>query len=75
MGSLSIGHWLIVLLVVVLVFGTKKLRNIGSDLGGALRDFRKGMNEPDQAPNPQLKADPAVHTTPVDSESKQSKVE
>ncbi len=37
MGSLSIWHWLIVLLVVVLIFGTKKLRNIGSDLGGAVQ--------------------------------------
>jgi sec-independent protein translocase protein TatA len=43
MGSLSIWHWLIVLLVVVLIFGTKKLRNIGSDLGGAVRGFKDGM--------------------------------
>ena len=43
MGSLSIWHWLIVLLVVVLVFGTKKLRNIGSDLGGAVKGFKDGM--------------------------------
>ncbi|MBU1424521.1 MAG: Sec-independent protein translocase subunit TatA [Gammaproteobacteria bacterium] len=45
MGSFSIWHWLIVLLVVVLVFGTKKLRNIGSDLGGAVKGFRDGMKE------------------------------
>jgi sec-independent protein translocase protein TatA len=44
MGSLSIWHWLIVLLVVVLIFGTKKLRNIGSDLGGAVKDFKEGMS-------------------------------
>ncbi len=43
MGSLSIWHWLIVLLVVTLVFGTKKLRNIGSDLGGAVKGFKEGM--------------------------------
>jgi sec-independent protein translocase protein TatA len=43
MGSFSIWHWLIVLLVVVLVFGTKKLRNIGSDLGGAVKGFKEGM--------------------------------
>lgn len=43
MGSLSIWHWLIVLLVVVLVFGTKKLRNIGADLGGAVKGFKEGM--------------------------------
>lgn len=43
MGSLSIWHWLIVLLVVVLVFGTKKLRNLGTDLGSAVRGFKEGM--------------------------------
>jgi len=43
MGGLSIWHWLIVLLVVVLVFGTSKLRNIGKDLGGAVRGFKEGM--------------------------------
>ena len=48
MGGLSIWHWLIVLLVVVLIFGTKKLRNIGQDLGGAVKGFKdgvKGANE------------------------------
>ena len=43
MGSFSIWHWLIVLLVVVLVFGTKKLKNIGSDLGGAVKGFKEGL--------------------------------
>lgn len=43
MGSFSIWHWLIVLLVVVLIFGTKKLRNIGSDLGNAVRGFKDGV--------------------------------
>jgi sec-independent protein translocase protein TatA len=43
MGGLSIWHWLIVLLVVVLIFGTKKLTNIGKDLGGAVRGFKEGM--------------------------------
>jgi sec-independent protein translocase protein TatA len=50
MGSLSIWHWLIVLLVVVLVFGTKKLKNIGSDLGGAVKGFKDGMKEGGQSP-------------------------
>jgi sec-independent protein translocase protein TatA len=45
MGSFSIWHWLIVLLVVILVFGTKKLRNIGSDLGGAVKGFKEGVRE------------------------------
>jgi sec-independent protein translocase protein TatA len=45
MGSWSIWHWLIVLVIVMLVFGTKKLRNIGSDLGGAIKGFKDGMKE------------------------------
>ncbi len=45
MGSLSIWHWLIVLLIVVMVFGTKKLKNMGSDLGGAVKGFKDGMKE------------------------------
>ena len=45
MGSFSIWHWLIVLVIVMLVFGTKKLRNIGSDLGGAVRGFKEGVKE------------------------------
>ena len=45
MGSLSILHWLIVLVIVILVFGTKKLRNIGEDLGGAVKGFKQGMKE------------------------------
>jgi sec-independent protein translocase protein TatA len=57
MGSFSIWHWLIVLLIVVLVFGTKKLRNIGEDLGGAVKGFKDGMKGNDEAPKP---ADPKV---------------
>ena len=48
MGSFSIWHWLIVLAVVALVFGTKKLGSIGSDLGSALRGFKKAMSEGDK---------------------------
>jgi sec-independent protein translocase protein TatA len=47
MGSLSIWHWLIVLVVIVLIFGTKKLRNVGSDLGGAVKGFKEGMRSDD----------------------------
>ena len=43
MGSFSIWHWLIVLLVVILIFGTKKLRNLGTDLGSAVKGFKDGM--------------------------------
>ena len=45
MGSFSIWHWLIVLLIVVMVFGTKKLKNIGQDLGGAVKGFKEGMRD------------------------------
>jgi sec-independent protein translocase protein TatA len=45
MGTFSIWHWLIVLLIVVMVFGTKKLRNMGSDLGGAVKGFKDGVKD------------------------------
>lgn len=45
MGTWSIWHWLVVLLIIVLVFGTKKLRNIGADLGSAVKGFKEGMKE------------------------------
>ena len=53
MGSFSIWHWLIVLVVVVLIFGTKKLRNLGTDLGGAVRGFKEGMKTEEDAARPQ----------------------
>ena len=61
MGGFSIWHWLIVLLVVVLLFGTKKLRNVGSDLGSAIRSFRKGLQE-DESADKKLD-DASVHDT------------
>lgn len=45
MGSFSVWHWLIVLVIVVLVFGTGKLKNMGKDLGGAIKGFKEGMRE------------------------------
>ena len=45
MGSLSIWHWLIVLVIIALIFGTKKLRNVGEDLGGAVKGFKKGIKD------------------------------
>ena len=47
MGTFSIWHWLVVLAIVLLIFGTKKLRNVGSDLGGAIRNFKQSMKEGD----------------------------
>ncbi len=50
MGSLGIWHWLIVLLIIVLIFGTKKLGNIGRDLGSAVKGFKEGMKSEDETP-------------------------
>ncbi len=75
MGSFSIWHWLIVLLIVVMVFGTKKLKNLGSDLGGAVKGFKDGMKdgasaeEMPAAPAAQVSA-PAADKTTIDVEAK-----
>ncbi len=62
MGTFSIWHWLIVLLIVVLVFGTKKLRNLGSDLGGAVKGFREGVKsaEEEELSSPARQADSRI---------------
>ena len=71
MGGLSIGHWILVLVIVLVIFGTKRLRNIGSDLGGAMRDFKKGLSGGDEQPPPQqLKADAPVTPAPAATEEK-----
>lgn len=59
MGSFSIWHWLIVLLIVIMVFGTKKLKNIGGDLGGAVKGFKDGMKEGGTAPTEEKPAAPS----------------
>ena len=77
MGSLSIWHWLIVLLIVVMVFGTKKLKNIGSDLGGAVKGFKDGMKDGNAAastetPSAQVSnGATAPEKTTIDVEAKQ----
>jgi sec-independent protein translocase protein TatA len=66
MGSFSIWHWLIVLLIVVMVFGTKKLKNIGSDLGGAVKGFKDGIKDGGAAPDAkaaETPTTPAAHVT------------
>jgi sec-independent protein translocase protein TatA len=76
MGSFSIWHWLIVLAIVVLVFGTKKLKNMGSDLGGAVKGFKDGMKDGSgnaadpAAPNQQVTANKATDPNTVDVEAK-----
>jgi sec-independent protein translocase protein TatA len=69
MGSFSIWHWLIVLVVVLLIFGTKKLRNIGSDLGGAVKGFKEGMK--DETPKIDEKADEGGRTIDAEVKDKQ----
>lgn len=68
MGSFSIWHWLIVLVVVLLIFGTKKLRNIGSDLGGAVKGFKQGMKE--ESPQIGDNAESSGHTIDVEVKDK-----
>ena len=71
MGFDSIWHWLILLVVVLLIFGTKKLKNIGSDLGGAVKGFKDGMREGSaDAPPPQVPNAPARDANTVDVETK-----
>jgi sec-independent protein translocase protein TatA len=74
MGSFSIWHWLIVLLVVILIFGTKKLTNIGKDLGGAVKGFKDGMKDgtadAPASPNQQVTANKASDPNTVDVDAK-----
>jgi sec-independent protein translocase protein TatA len=75
MGSFSIWHWLIVLLIVVLVFGTKKLKNIGTDLGGAVKGFKDGVRDGGTPPDPavppaQVNTTRAADANTVDVEAK-----
>jgi sec-independent protein translocase protein TatA len=69
MGSFSIWHWLIVLVIVMLVFGTKKLRNIGQDLGGAVKGFKDGM-KPGEEPQEQIQQTAAAAEKTVDVHAK-----
>jgi len=77
MGSLSIWHWLIVLLVVVMIFGTKKLRNMGSDLGGAVKGFKDGMKDGAASadtpvgPNAQVTGNTTADKSTIDVEARQ----
>lgn len=70
MGSLSIWHWLIVLVIVVLIFGTKKLKNIGEDLGGAVKGFKEGMREGDKAGDPKPTQQVTGQTIDVEAKEK-----
>lgn len=73
MGTFSIWHWLIVLVIVMLVFGTKKLKNIGSDLGGAVKGFKEGMRDASSDENAGAAkiAEAPKSTTTIDVEAKE----
>ena len=62
LGLDSIWHWLIVLVIVMLVFGTKKLRNIGTDLGGAVKGFKEGMRAGTTEKDPEAQQQTSGHT-------------
>jgi len=68
MGGLSIWHWLIVLVIVLVVFGTKKLRNIGGDLGGAVKSFKEAVKEEEK---PQSKIEVATGGQTIEGEIKE----
>ncbi|HEY8353407.1 MAG TPA: Sec-independent protein translocase subunit TatA [Methylophilaceae bacterium] len=65
MGTFSIWHWLIVLVIVALVFGTKKLRNVGGDVGEAVKNFKRAVNEGNAAPI----IDGTAHAANIEQES------
>ena len=70
MGGLSIWHWLIVLVIVLLIFGTKKLRNIGEDLGGAVKGFKEGIKDGAKS-EPASGAPPVADKTVIDIEARE----
>ena len=76
MGSFSIWHWVIVLVIVLLIFGTKKLRNMGADLGGAVKGFKDGMKTGSESgsdplpPSQQVGSSKAKDGNTVDVEAK-----
>ncbi|HWV18918.1 MAG TPA: Sec-independent protein translocase subunit TatA [Rhodocyclaceae bacterium] len=72
MGSFSIWHWLIVLLIVVLLFGTSKLKNMGKDLGGAVKGFKDGMKEASAEDKPTDSSAQVGQT--IEGEAKRDKV-
>ncbi len=73
MGSFSIWHWLIVLVIVALVFGTKKLRNVGEDLGGAVKGFKKGMKDASSEDAPESVTQRVETGETIDVQAKEKK--
>jgi sec-independent protein translocase protein TatA len=75
MGSFSIWHWLVVLLIVVMVFGTKKLKNIGSDLGGAVKGFKDGIKNGGEAEKDAAAAAAAPASQVVDASAAKTTID
>ncbi len=71
MGSFSIWHWLIVLVIVMLVFGTKKLGNMGSDLGKAVKGFKDGVKGEEEKPVAQSTPSQVADKTTIDVDAKE----
>ena len=75
MGSMSIWHWVIVLVVVMLIFGTKKLGNMGSDLGKAVKGFKDGVKSDEDKANPANPANPAAPGQPTQQVADKSTID
>jgi len=74
MGSFSIWHWLVVLAIVLLIFGTKKLRNVGSDLGGAIKSFKDSMKGEEEEAAKKAEAAKPAETRKIESRVVEGKV-
>lgn len=74
MGTFSIWHWLIVLAIVLVIFGTKKLRNVGSDLGGAIKNFKEAMKGEDEGTRSDETTPPSAETKKLESRVVEGKV-
>ena len=75
MGAMSFWHWVIVLLIVAMVFGTGKLKNIGKDLGSAVKGFKEGLHEGEETPSAaprvtQQQATPVTDDNTIDVETR-----
>ena len=68
-GGISIWQLLIVLVIVVLIFGTKRIKNIGTDLGGAIKSFRKGLNEAESAESELSQISEELNKDPIENEA------
>ncbi|ALN94099.1 twin arginine-targeting translocase, TatA/E family protein [Lysobacter gummosus] len=69
MGAWGIGHWIVVLVIVLLIFGTKRLGSVGKDLGDAVKGFKKGMQDDDK-PSQQLPNDSTRNDTTNSTQSR-----